>query len=175
MNYQNINNQAVRTYAEIKTLNRHISYPKAGTAMLGDEWKLIAITDKPVFDELTQGVIEIAPVNFTQTWEVYTLTAQESQVKLDKKLIVDTKAWKTDREKLVEAIEVIYNTVIYQGDETSQTRMARAIIGLADDIVTIDWVAKDNSVNALTRIDLQAILLDAGTQQSVLWSIGRPM
>lgn len=84
-------------------------------------------------------------------------------------------AWKIDRAMAVEAIEVTHNTVVYQGDEESQTRMARAIVALPDDVTTVDWVAKDNSVNALTRLDLQAILLDAGNQQSAIWNVGRPV
>lgn len=83
-------------------------------------------------------------------------------------------AWKDDRHTAVEGIEVTYNGVIYQGDEGSQTRMARAIISLPDDVATVNWVAKDNSITALTKPDLQAILLDAGTQQSTIWTAGRP-
>ena len=91
------------------------------------------------------------------------------------KLEHETRAWKTQREELVKDIEVTHNGVGYQGDESSQTRMARAIVALPDDVVTIDWIAKDNSANALTRLDLQLILLDAGTQQSAIWIEGRPV
>lgn len=87
----------------------------------------------------------------------------------------DMSAWKASRRNAVRNIEVTYNAVVYQGDEESQTRMARAIVALPDDVTTIDWVAKDNSVNALTKLDLQAILIDAGNQQSALWSVGRPV
>lgn len=82
--------------------------------------------------------------------------------------------WKSERQTKVDNIEVIYNDVIYQGDEVSQTRMARAITSMTDDTVTIPWVAKDNSVYDLTRVDLKAILLDAGNQQSFIWNDGRP-
>jgi len=82
--------------------------------------------------------------------------------------------WKQDRQQKVENIEVTYNNVVYQGDETSQTRMTKAITALPDDSTTIDWIAKDNSVQSLTRVDLKAILLDAGTQQSKIWNEGRP-
>ena len=83
-------------------------------------------------------------------------------------------AWKQNRQQKVENIEVTYNNVVYQGDETSQTRMTKAITALPDDSTTINWIAKDNSVQSLTRVDLKAILLDAGTQQSKIWNEGRP-
>jgi len=85
------------------------------------------------------------------------------------------KSWKKDRQQKVDNIEVTYNNVVYQGDETSQTRMTKAITALPDDTTTIDWIAKDNSVQSLTRVDLKTILLDAGTQQSILWNQGRPV
>ena len=84
-------------------------------------------------------------------------------------------AWKQDRQQKVDAIEVTYNDIVYQGDETSQTRMTKAITALPDDDTTIDWTAKDNSTQSLTRVDLKAILLDAGTQQSKIWNQGRPV
>lgn len=84
-------------------------------------------------------------------------------------------AWKQQRQIAVDNIEATYNGVVYQGDEVSQTRMSRAIAALPDDVTTIDWVAKDNSVQQWNKGDLQAILLDAGMQQSAIWNQGRPV
>ena len=84
-------------------------------------------------------------------------------------------AWKQDRQTKIDAIEVTYKGVVYQGDETSQNRMTKAITALPDNTTTVPWTAKDNTIQNLTKIDLQAILLDAGTQQSVLWNKGRPV
>lgn len=84
-------------------------------------------------------------------------------------------SWKQQRQVAVDNIEVTYNNVVYQGDEVSQTRMSRAIAALPDDVTTIDWVAKDNSVRQLNKGDLQAILVDAGIQQSAIWNQGRPV
>jgi len=90
-------------------------------------------------------------------------------------LSIATTLWKEDRQALVNAIEVTHNTVVYQGDEESQNRMGRVIIALPDDTTTVPWTAKDNSVHNLTKLDMQAILLDAGSQQSALWNTGRPV
>ena len=84
-------------------------------------------------------------------------------------------AWKQDRQTKIDAIEVTYKGVVYQGDETSQNRMTKAITALPDNTTTVPWTAKDNTIQNLTKVDLQAILLDAGTQQSVLWNQGRPV
>jgi hypothetical protein len=83
--------------------------------------------------------------------------------------------WKANRQTAVDNIEVSYNGVIFQGDEISQGRMARVIIGTTDDITTVLWTAKDNSIHELNRIDLKAILSDAVNQQSGLWNTGRPL
>ena len=76
---------------------------------------------------------------------------------------------KANRTTLVENIEVEYNGVVYQGDETSQDRMSRAINGLPDDVTTISWKAKDNSSQELTRLDLKEILFLAGQEQTRIW------
>ena len=76
---------------------------------------------------------------------------------------------KKARAVAVENIEVEYNGVIYQGDETSQDRMSRAINGLPDDVTVIYWKAKDNSSQELTRLDLKEILFLAGQEQTRIW------
>ena len=73
------------------------------------------------------------------------------------------------RTLLVANIEVEYNGVVYQGDETSQDRMSRAINGLPDDTTTISWKAKDNSSKELTRLDLKEILFLTGQEQTRIW------
>lgn len=85
-------------------------------------------------------------------------------------------AWKENRQKLVGAIEVTHNGIIYQGDEKSQERINRAITGVSAMPVgsTIEWTAKDNTVHPLTKDDFIVILIDAGQQQSAIWNVGRP-
>ena len=75
---------------------------------------------------------------------------------------------KNNRQNIVENIEVIYNNVVYQGDEKSQERMSRAIVGMDDDD-TIEWTAKDNSKVVLLRSDLKQILRLAGIEQTKVW------
>ena len=77
MNYQHITTKEVKTYSQIKQLNKNVSYPMPGAETLGVVWKLVAETPKPVYNEATEGVREIAPVAYAQVWEVYALTQPE--------------------------------------------------------------------------------------------------
>lgn len=76
---------------------------------------------------------------------------------------------KTNITVAVGNIEVTYQGIVYQGDETSQDRMSRTINGLPDDTTTISWKAKDNSSQELNRLDLKEILFLAGQEQTRIW------
>ena len=69
-------------------------------------------------------------------------------------------------QEIISKIEVEYNGKIYQGDESSQNRISKAINGLIDDLTTTEWKSKDNSWNVVTRIDLQQILFLACNEQT---------
>ena len=66
---------------------------------------------------------------------------------------------------LVSNITISHNGVEYQGDEESQSRMSRAINCLHEN-GTIEWKAKDNSKQILTKYDLKEILYLAGQEQT---------
>lgn len=65
----------------------------------------------------------------------------------------------------ISKIEIEYNGIIYQGDETSQDRISRTLNGMPD-TETILWKAKDNSIQTLTKEDLRIILYKAGQEQT---------
>ena len=80
--------------------------------------------------------------------------------------------WKQDRAEAVRSIKVTTvagNT--FDGDEESQGRMARAILGL--EVVgpesTVTWVLADNSVIQATSAELREVLALAGAEQALLW------
>lgn len=97
--------------------------------------------------------------------------AQYKADRLAKQTVTD---WKTNRQTEVDNIEVNYNGIIYQGDEISQTRMARALSVMSDTDIFDGWVSKDNSLHSLTKADFIAILKTAGAKQSAIWNAGRP-
>jgi hypothetical protein len=77
------------------------------------------------------------------------------------------------RQSTVDAIKVTTaagNT--FDGDETSQTRMARAIIALSTGLApSVAWVLADNSVIQATAAELTEALVLAGQAQAALWVI----
>ncbi|MNL09282.1 hypothetical protein D3C87_1300370 [compost metagenome] len=80
--------------------------------------------------------------------------------------------WKAQREQLVAAITVTTtqgNT--FDGDEISQGRMARAILGLQSqpEGSTVQWVLTDNTVLDVGIAELQQALTLAGLRQTELW------
>ena len=83
-------------------------------------------------------------------------------------------AWKQQRQEAVDNIVVTLNGKEFQGDELSQTRLSRAIVALPDDVSTTPWVAKDNTVVMLNKLELKDLLKQAGNAQNLLWNDGRP-
>jgi hypothetical protein len=82
-------------------------------------------------------------------------------------------AAKAERQVAVDAIKVttaVGNT--FDGDETSQGRMARAIIALqATGAPSITWVLANNSVIQASVAELTEALALAGAAQAAIWVI----
>ena len=79
---------------------------------------------------------------------------------------------KQARQAAVDSITVTVNGKVFDGDETSQTRMGRVILGMqATGQETIPWVLADNSVTQATQAELTEALCLAGARQAELWVI----
>ncbi|EWC40210.1 DUF4376 domain-containing protein, partial [Stutzerimonas stutzeri] len=76
--------------------------------------------------------------------------------------------WKDNRAAAVAAIKVEVDGMVFQGDETSQTRMARSLSVMKDD-ETIRWVLADNTPAQVTKAQLVEALRLAGAEQARLW------
>lgn len=78
---------------------------------------------------------------------------------------------KAERNAKVAAIVVTTSTgKAFNGDETSQTRMARAIVGMqAANATTIRWVLADNTDTEVTLAELSEALVLAGQAQAAIW------
>ena len=74
------------------------------------------------------------------------------------------------REDAVAAIKVTVDEMEFDGDETSQQRVARSILALKDG-ETITWVLHDNSIVEVTKEQLQQVLRKAGEEQTKLWTV----
>lgn len=77
-------------------------------------------------------------------------------------------AFKAERQALVDTIKVTVADKVYDGDEISQARMARAIVAMSD-TETVQWVLADNSVHYPTKAELTEALRLAGAEQTKLW------
>ena len=79
---------------------------------------------------------------------------------------------KQARQAAVDSITVTVNGKVFDGDETSQTRMTRTILGMqATGQATITWVLADNSVTQATQAELTEALCLAGARQAELWVV----
>ena len=77
---------------------------------------------------------------------------------------------KIERQAAVDAITVTVDDLTFDGDEVSQTRMARAIVVMqAASVPTISWVLHDNTVATVTVTQLTQALAAAGAEQARLW------
>lgn len=80
--------------------------------------------------------------------------------------------WKLEREQQVAAIVVkTKGGRRFDGDETSQSRMARAIVSLEAQAptATVRWTLADNSLAYVGAEELREALTLAGLRQSELW------
>lgn len=82
---------------------------------------------------------------------------------------------KAERADAVSRITVTVDGLVFDGDETAQDRMARAITmfqasGLPADTTT-KWVLADNTIADVTVSQLAQALLLAGQAQTALWTI----
>lgn len=81
---------------------------------------------------------------------------------------------KTERKNAVDEITVEVDGMVFDGDEISQQRMARAVVmfnsnNLTDDTKTV-WVLADNTIAEVTVEQLSKALLLAGQKQTELWT-----
>lgn len=114
---------------------------------------------------------EIEPLDGHRRFEVKEIPAptpeEQQQALMEQK--------KALRAEAVSKITVTVDGMEFDGDETAQDRMARAITmfqanNLPADTVT-PWVLADNTVAEVTVAQLSKALLLAGQAQTALWTI----
>ncbi|WP_066014333.1 DUF4376 domain-containing protein [Endozoicomonas atrinae] len=84
--------------------------------------------------------------------------------------VKDTEAeFKASRPDAVARIKVTIDGMTFDGDEISQTRMARAITASSSDTETTLWVMADDGKATVTIEQLKRALRAAGEEQTRLW------
>lgn len=161
------------TFDEVRKLFPQRSFPASGVIASGPVRSYTTSTT-PDYDPLTHAVREVAPVDGVQQWEVYALAPAQVEANQQAALLAARETAKAQRQEAVGAIRVTTaagNT--FDGDETSQTRMARAIIALqaTGGAQSVTWVLADNSVIDATAAELTEALALAGAAQAAVWVI----
>jgi len=90
----------------------------------------------------------------------------------NRKASIDRSAFKAGRAEAVARITVTTTSGrTFDGDENSQGRMARAILGMQSqpEGSTVQWVLHDNTVVDVGIAELQEALTLAGLRQTELW------
>ena len=114
---------------------------------------------------------EIEPIDGHRRFQVVAIPAptpeEQQQALMEQK--------KALRAEAVSKITVTVDGMEFDGDETAQDRMARAITmfqanNLPADYQT-DWVLADNTIAKVTVTQLSQALLLAGKEQTALWTI----
>lgn len=103
-------------------------------------------------------------------WDDVVTVSEKSRQEFDK--IYAT--WKHERAALVDAITVQVGEHVYQGDELSQSRMARFVAASTSDNEVVEWTLADNTVATITVCQLREALRLAGLRQAAIWNDGRP-
>ena len=76
---------------------------------------------------------------------------------------------KAERAEIVSKIVVMVDDLPFDGDETSQDRMARSCVALNDG-ETVQWVLADNSIAHVTKEQLRQALRLSGEAQTAIWA-----
>lgn len=138
-------------------------------ATLFGVFPLVEVDPPPCGPDETAELEDPALVDgqWLQQWAVRDATAEE----MEQRTLEARERFKAERAAAVRAITVTTaagNT--FDGDETSQDRMVRAIVALqATGTPSVVWVLADNSAVQATAAELAEALALAGAAQAALW------
>lgn len=77
--------------------------------------------------------------------------------------------FKATRQQQVDNIKVTVDGMVFDGDEVSRARMVTAIVAANDDVETVNWALADNTVAAVTRVQLKEALRLSGEEMASIW------
>lgn len=83
-------------------------------------------------------------------------------------------AWKVQRERDVSLIRVAVDGLVFDGDEGSQNRMARAVTAADSLQETTEWTLADNRVVVVTVQQLKQALRLSTEASTAIWNADRP-
>lgn len=116
-------------------------------------------------------LVSIPQKNIVEFWKQHGITYVEEPdpEPTEEELLEQAKY---ERAKQVAAIKVEVDGMTFDGDETSQSRMARAITAAETaGMDTTVWVLADNTVATVTKAQLQQALAKAMLAMAELWTV----
>lgn len=128
----------------------------------------------PEFNTTTHKVIQRDSPEFVNgVWQILYDVVELSADELAEFASIARGGTKAAREAAVNNIKVTTSAGnTFDGDETSQTRMTRAILAMqATGSDSINWVLANNSVISASVAELTEALALAGAEQALLWVI----
>ena len=133
---------------------------------------ILHTTLQPEHDPIQYDCVEGQPTKssngWMQTWQLVAVPADVSDQRRQAHIAQNRETFKEARAAAVAQIIVDVDGLAFNGDETSQTRMARSVSVMGDED-TIIWVLADNSPALVTKGQLVAALRLAGQRQAELW------
>ena len=106
----------------------------------------------------------------TQTKSTISQGTFPKRIKTEEELEIERIAnAKEKRASDVASIIVEVDGMKFDGDETSQDRMARSIVALNEN-ETVQWVLADNTIAQVTKEQLRQALRLAGEAQTAIWA-----
>lgn len=104
-------------------------------------------------------------------WAQYGVTYSERELTPEEQEAQNLAIAKRERAAKVAAITVEVDGMVFDGDEQAQSRMARAITAAeTTGLESTVWVLADNTVAAVTKVQLQEALAKAMIAMSELWT-----
>lgn len=163
--------------SEFRSLYSNSSLPQLTKEVLNDLGADVvfegAQAQPTVYQIAYRNGIELIGDKWFTKYSVSDLDA-DAIVKKDAEIAINTRnSLKAQRALAVEAIKVTTHTGnTFDGDEISQGRMARAILGLqAANVATVTWVLSNNTPIQVTALELGEALALAGAAQAAIWVI----
>lgn len=160
--------------SEIRAAYPNTSFPIPFVAP--DEYDVVFPSPEPIKSEyqsaVRDGVEQDSKGNWVWAWKIIDWTDEQIAEHEATKAANALVAAKAERQTKVDTLIVTTqagNT--YDGDEVSQGRMARAIIGMQTQPgITISWVLADNSIVSVTVAELTEALALSGLAQAAIWT-----
>lgn len=172
-NYLHIATGIIKSESQIRNENPNTSYPASFPVPEG--YAVVFPAPAPTHDPITQFVREIAPKlingHYEQDYAVVALVVATVSANQARAAAQAREAAKSARTAAVEALTVTTAAGhTFDGDETSQTRMVRAIVALqATATPSITWVLANNTAIQATAAELTEALALAGAAQAAVW------